>query len=450
MEYRHLLKRNSRLLKLDSKRFKLLFLAFIIGAISGLIGSLFRKLLFWFEHLRNYLSDNPYIEQLWIKVILVLIFTITSIFIALTLVRRFAPEAGGSGIQEIEGALDGIREIRWKRVIPVKFFASVFSLGSGLLLGREGPTIQLGANVGKMIKDLFKQPDKENNPLISTGAAAGLASAFNAPLSGIIFVIEEMNDQFKFNFYSVAAIMIGAGTSDVVQRLIMGSEAVISMKQYTYSDNVSMLWFFGLSGVIFGFIGFVFNRLTLWSLNLTEKWSLSIWSMAIITGTIITVIGFLYPDMIGANSETIYKILDHSFSLLFLVVLFIVRFGLTIFSYSTGSPGGIFAPMLILGVILGSVFGLIMQSLFPDIITEPGVFALAGMAGMFSSTVRAPLTGLALAVEMTSNYGVILPLILTTVAASVTTTMIGNRPIYTSLLRRTIYKQMKSSKTCHH
>ena len=106
--------------------------------------------------------------------------------------------------------------MRWKRVLPIKFIASLFSLGSGLLLGREGPTIQLGGNIGKMIKDIFRQPDIENNPLVSAGAAAGLASAFNAPLAGIIFVIEEMHGHFRFNFYSVAAIMIGSSTDSTV------------------------------------------------------------------------------------------------------------------------------------------------------------------------------------------------------------------------------------------
>ena len=119
------------------------------------------------------------------------LFAITGISIALYLVRKFAPEASGSGVQEIEGALDGLRPMRWKRVLPIKFIASLFSLGSGLLLGREGPTIQLGENIGDMIKDTFGKSDIESKSLMSTGAAAGLASAFNAPFVGIIFVIEE-------------------------------------------------------------------------------------------------------------------------------------------------------------------------------------------------------------------------------------------------------------------
>jgi CIC family chloride channel protein len=158
----------------------------------------------------------------------------------------------------------------------------------------------------------------------------------------------------------------------------------------------------------------------------------------IFIGLIIAVIGIISPEMIGGGYTTIASVLNHSYTLSFLLLLFAVRFLLSILSYSVGVPGGIFAPMLTLGVILGILFGTIMQSWFPGLISHPSVFAIAGMAGIFASTVRAPLTGLVLAVEMTSNFEMILPLIITTVTASVLTTLLGNKPIYTILLQRTI------------
>ena len=187
-------------------------------------------------------------------------FAVIGISVALFIVKKFAPEASGSGVQEIEGALDGIRPMRWKRVLPIKFIASLFSLGSGLLLGREGPTIQIGGNIGRMIKDIFRQPDIENNPLVSAGAAAGLASAFNAPLAGIIFVIEEMHGHFRFNFYSVAAIMIGSSTADIVARALVGTNPVIRMTVYS-SPDLSGLWLFIILGLIISVVGYLFNNL---------------------------------------------------------------------------------------------------------------------------------------------------------------------------------------------
>jgi CIC family chloride channel protein len=363
---------------------------------------------------------------------------VIGISFALFLVKRFVPEASGSGVQEIEGALDEIRPMRWKRVLPVKFVASLFSLGSGLLLGREGPTIQLGANIGKMIKDIFRQPNNETNPLVSAGAAAGLASAFNAPLAGIIFVIEEMHGHFRYNFFSVAAIMVASGTADFVVRAIVGADPVIKMTFFP-SPALSSIWLFIILGFLFSLVGYLFNKLLILSLDFFRDLSrVAMVFSGIVAGLVIAIIGIFSPDMIGGGYNTIRMVLDHSFTLQVLIILFIGRMLLTIFSYGTGVPGGIFAPMLAFGVVFGMLFGSVMQHYFPDLVSHPGVFAVAGMAGIFASTVRAPLTGLVLAIEMTSNYELILPLIITTVTASVVTAQLGNEPIYTTLLKRTL------------
>ncbi|QVY64250.1 H(+)/Cl(-) exchange transporter ClcA [Polaribacter sp. Q13] len=428
----------------NTKNFKLLFYALLIGTLVGLIAGLFRLSLSYIESFRESLFKNVETSNLlsWVWPIL---FAVTGISIALFLVRRFAPEASGSGVQEIEGALDGLRPMRWKRVIPIKFIASLFSLGSGLLLGREGPTIQLGANIGKMVKDTFGETNIENNPLISAGAAAGLASAFNAPFAGIIFVIEEMHGHFKFNFYSVAAIMIGAGSADFIVRVLVESKPIIQMMVFP-SPNIYSLWLFIILGLVCSIIGLIYNKVLILSLNFFQfSNKLPILYTGVFVGSIIGIIGIFSPDMIGGGYETITKVLDNSFTLLFLVFLFTVRLLLSFFSYSAGVPGGIFLPMLTLGVILGVLFGISMQQLFPDLISHPGVFAIAGMAGIFSATVRAPLTGLALAIEMTSNYELILPLIITTVTASVFTMLLGNKPIYTTLLKRTLANTKQQS-----
>ena len=319
----------------------------------------------------------------------------------------------------------------------------VFSLGSGLLLGREGPTIQIAANIGKMIKDIFKQPDNENNALVSAGAAAGLASAFNAPFAGIIFVIEEMHDHFRFNFYSVAAIMIASGTADFVVRATIGASPVIQMTIYSRT-SLSSLWLYIVLGLLYSIVGIFYNKLLISSLNFSKHLSkIPIIVVGIFVGLIIAITGIFFPNMIGGGYTTISKVLDHSFSLNFLIVLFIIRMLLSIFSYSSGVPGGIFAPLLALGVISGMLFGNIVQLYFPELISHPGIFAIAGMAGIFASTVRAPLTGLVLVIEMTSNYEMILPLIVTTVTASTVTSMLGNKPIYSTLLKRSLENTKK-------
>ncbi|MFA9388307.1 MAG: H(+)/Cl(-) exchange transporter ClcA [Prolixibacteraceae bacterium] len=435
----HLIHPQSSSVKHD-KNLRLIFYALLIGLIVGLVGALFRILLSYIEDFSKTIYNNAgklgYISWIW-----PFLFAIVGISISIYLVKKFAPEAAGSGIQEIEGALDGNRPMRWKRVIPVKFIASLFSLGSGLLLGREGPTIQLGANIGKMVKDTIGQSDIENNPLESAGAAAGLACAFNAPFAGIIFVIEEMHGHFRFNFYSVAAIMVGAGASDFVVRVLINASPVIKMTVYP-SPGIVNLWLFIVLGLIFSVLGFVFNKLLIASLDYFQYLSkIPFWITGSIVGSIIAMIGIFYPDMIGGGYDTISEVLDHSFTLSFLLLLFFIRMILSVFSYSTGVSGGIFIPMLTLGIIAGMLFGNIMQHYFPELVTHPGVFAVAGMAGIFASTVRAPLTGLVLAVEMTSNYELILPLIITSATAAIVTTLLGNKPIYSTLLERTLKEQ---------
>ena len=434
-------KSDQRFIDADTKNFSLIFFAFVVGAIAGALGSIFRLALAYIDVFRDglFAGANAGISN-WAFPFL---FSVVGISIALFLVRKYAPETSGSGVQEIEGALDEIRPLRWKRVLPVKFIASLFSLGSGLLLGREGPTIQIGANVGKMIKDVFGHPDSNTNPLVSAGAAAGLASAFNAPLAGIIFVIEEMHGHFRYTFFSFAAIMVASGTADFVVRILVGPDPVIKMMVFP-SPPLSEIWLFVVLGILFSLVGYVFNRLLIFSLDLFSDLSkVTMIFSAIVAGLVIAVIGIFYPKMIGGGYGTIRMVLDHSFTLQFLVVLFIGRLLLTVFSYGTGVPGGIFAPLLALGVVFGMLFGIVMQHYVPGLIPHPGVFAVAGMAGIFASTVRAPLTGLVLAVEMTSNFELILPLIITTVTASLITAQLGNRPIYTTLLERT--KAMKNS-----
>ena len=437
MKFNKSYKKYQRFKEENNKNFKLLFYALLIGIIVGLVGAIFRITLSYIEIFRVNLYENAgnsgFMSWLW-----PILFAITGISIALYLVRKFAPEASGSGVQEIEGALDGLRPMRWKRVLPIKFIASLFSLGSGLLLGREGPTIQLGANIGKMVKDTLGKSEIESNSLISTGAAAGLASAFNAPFAGIIFVIEEMHGQFKFNFYSVAAIMIGAGTADFIVRVLVNSKPVLEIMIFP-SPNIFGLWIFIILGLLCSIIGYAYNKLLVISLDLFKfSFKIPIIYTGITVGLIIAIIGMFFPNLIGGGYDIITKGVGNSFTLSFLLFLFIARLLLSIFSYSTGAPGGIFLPMLTLGVIFGMLFGTSMQHYFPDLISHPGVYAIAGMAGIFSATVRAPLTGLVLAIEMTSNYELILPLIVTTVIASVFTALLGNEAIYTTLLKRTL------------
>ncbi len=442
---RHSRNLEHRLLDAAAKDFNLVFYAFLTGLVAGGLGTIFRLTLSYVERFRDYLYETSNALGVW-GWFRALFFAVIGVLVALYAVRKFAPEASGSGVQEIEGALDGVRPLRWKRVLPIKFFASLFSLGSGLLLGREGPTIQLGANSGKMIKDVFKRPESEFNTLVSAGAGAGLASAFNAPLAGIIFVIEEMHGHFRYTFFSLVAIMIASGTADLVVRAFIGPDPVIKMTVFP-SPSMKLIWTFVLLGLLFSVIGLIFNKLLIKALDFFDRINRkSIVITAVAVGVLIATVGVLYPKVIGGGYGTVRLVLDNNLPLKILFLLFLGRFVLTLISYGSGVPGGIFAPLVSLGVLFGMLYGVVIKHFFPGMVEQAGVFAVAGMAGIFAATVRAPLTGLVLAVEMTSNYEMILPLILTTATASVVTAMLGNRPIYTTLLERTLKKHKQQEK----
>ncbi len=426
----------------ESKDISLILFAVLVGALSGAMGALFRHTLSIIDGIRETIYDISAYAGLmgWLVPVA---FAVSGITIALLMVRKFAPETSGSGVQEIEGALDELRPLRWRRVIPVKFVASLFSLGSGLLLGREGPTIQVGANIGRMVKDVFRHPDHRTNTLVAAGGAAGLASAFNAPLAGVIFVIEEMHGHFRYTFFSVIAIMGASGMADFVVRALIGPDPVIKMTLFP-TPPLKGIWLFALLGLLFSLAGYLFNIMLVLSLDIFRAISRrTILVTSICAGTLIAVTGIIHPEMIGGGYETIRSVLDNSFSLELLLIIFVSRYVLTIISYGSGVPGGVFAPLLALGVVGGMMFGGMAHQLLPGIVSHPGVFAVAGMAGIFASTVRAPLTGLVLAVEMTSNFELILPLIITTATASLVTTLMGNQPLYTTLLKRTLALQQE-------
>jgi CIC family chloride channel protein len=433
-----------RFLEAEKKNTPVLFWALVVGGLAGLVGAIFQIILIatatWKASLMTWAQNYEVLS--WA---LPIFLSALMVYVALLLVRRIAPETGGSGVQEIEGALDEERPLRWKRVLPIKFLGGIFALGAGMVLGREGPTIQMGGNIGKMIGDLFKVSKDDLHTLVAAGAGAGLAAAFNAPLAGILFVIEEMRPQFKFTFLSFQSVMIACAVSDIVLCGLMGQGPAVVMPQYP-SPQLAYLWIFLVFGSIFGIFGYIFNHLLIVSLNFfsgLRGWLYTI--SGLIVGGIIGILVWLFPNTIGGGYDVMPKAFHNTFAPMTLLILFAARFGTTAFSYGSGAPGGIFAPMLALGTLFGLWFGHFTHELFPDHVLHPGIFAVAGMAALFSATVRAPLTGIVLTIEMTLNYSQILPLILTCMSATIVAQALGGKPIYTVLLHRTL--KLARSKT---
>lgn len=409
--------------------------AIILGVITGLVCSLFQLSI---KGLNGIIATMFHFAGAhgWPVELLSAVLTAIMVFVSWLLVQWIAPEAAGSGVPEIEGVLLHQRPIFWRRLLPVKFIGGVLSISAKMVLGREGPAIQIGGNLGEMLAEICHFSLKRRDALIAAGAAAGLAAAFNAPLAGVLFVLEEMRNQFNFSFINFKTVALACVMSTIVLRGVVGNYPAIQMPVYDTPQLYSLGVFF-LFGVLVGFAGLIFNVTLIKSLDLIDELSMfSRHLFVIVISLLVGYLAYVYPNFIGGG----YDIIDQSIKVIpsfgILSFLLIGRFIMTMLCYGTGVPGGIFAPMLALGTLLGmAVFYLFPHELF-DPTTQQGMFAVAGMGGLFSAAVRAPLTGIVLVVEMTQNYSLILPLMVTCLTATTVVQLVGNPPIYTQLLNR--------------
>ena len=433
-----------RLIQRDKTPLAVLLMAAVVGTLAGLVGVAFEKSVNWVQNVRIgalvELADHRFL--VWpLAFILSALLAMVGYF----LVRRFAPEAGGSGIPEIEGALEELRPVRWWRVLPVKFIGGMGTLGAGMVLGREGPMVQLGGNLGRMVVDVFRMRSPEaRHTLLATGAAAGLSAAFNAPLAGILFIIEEMRPQFRYNLISIKAVFTGVIMATIVFRIFNGDKAVIEVGKLSNAP-VNTLWLYLILGMIFGCVGPLFNTLVLRTQDMFQrihggnikKWVL----IGGLIGGSCGVLGLIQPAASGGGFNLIPIAAAGNFSVGLLLFIFIARVITTLLCFSSGAPGGIFAPMLALGTLLGTAFGMAATPLFPAYHLDAGTFAIAGMGALLAASVRAPLTGIVLVLEMTDNYQLILPMIITCLGATLLAQFLGGKPLYSTILQRTLAKQ---------
>jgi CIC family chloride channel protein len=433
-ERRHWLR---RLAQAEQPGFALLSSALVLGLLVGGLAGVFRLIL--------YAANDARRELVMAAVALPIPVWLTSglisaccVTVAVWLVRRFAPEAAGSGIQEVEGALDGVRPLLWRRVIPVKFFAGILAIGSGMIAGREGPTVQMGGALGQMLGERSSASVAHARTLVAAGAGAGLTAAFNAPFAGILFVLEEMRPRFSNRNISTQALALACISADMVVRVMLGGAPEISMK-VAESPPVSSLWLFLLLGSLFGVLGKFFNAaVELW-LDAVERFPAPLVAGALI-GAAVGALDAIDPLLSGSGHIVTESALQGHIQSSSVLPYFLFWFVGTVVCFGAGSPGGVFAPMLALGTLLGNGFGYFSSEWFPGVVPDPDVFAVVGMGALFAAVVRAPLTGIALAAGLTSNYQLIWPLLATSVAASIVSYQLGGQPLYSRLLERTLVR----------
>ena len=349
------------------------------------------------------------------------------------------PLISGSGIPQLEGEMAGKLEQKWYRVLPAKFLGGFLCLLGGLALGREGPSIQLGAMAGKGISRGLDRGKTEEKFLLTCGAGAGLSAAFHAPLAGVMFSLEEVHKNFSVS--ALLSVMTASLTADFLATAVLGTDAIF---QFTITRElpVHFYWMVLGLGVVLGVLGAFYNWFTLKVQSLYDRATfLNSTGKILIPFFCAGVLGFTAPELLGSGHDLIEKLTSVDMLLGTAVFLLVGRFLFSAVSFGSGAPGGIFFPLLVLGGYMGGIFamaGIRLWGLDPVFLNN---FVLLAMAGYFAAVVRAPLTGIILIFEMTGTLTQMLTLSVVSIVAYVTATLLGSRPIYESLLDRLLLRR---------
>lgn len=409
-------------------------LTLIGGALTGLVTGVFRMMLVWAENFRGRLIAEAHGHSL-AGFFGVVGATAALAFVAAFMVRRLSPHATGSGIPHVEAVLHGAVAPTGTNLVLVKFVGGLSAIGGGLVLGREGPSVQMGAIISFVVGRAFRRKWADCRVLLAAGAGAGLATAFNAPIAGAVFVLEELVQRFESR---IAIAALGAAASAIaVSRLLLGNQ--LDFQVAAYSEPTMTSWpLFMVMGVIAGVIAVGYNRSILGTLALADSAkSLPAEARAALIGSLVGVVAWFAPGLVGGGDNITQSILSGGAVLALMPAVFVLRFVLGTASYAAGTPGGLFAPLLVLGTQIGYMFGALCGSVF-HLTLPPEAFAIVGMAAFFSGVVRAPLTGIVLVGEMTGNSSLLVPSVFASFTAMMAAAFLGDRPIYESLRDRTI------------
>jgi CIC family chloride channel protein len=352
-------------------------------------------------------------------------------------VRRFSKHAIGSGIPHVEAVINGELPPAPFILLPVKFIGGLLAIGAGFALGREGPSVQMGATLAHLLGKTLGRNAADCRSLLAAGAGAGLAAAFNAPFAGAAFVLEELTR--KFDTREAIAALGASGSAIVVVRLLTGPASDFIVTNLPYPELGDNLLCIGL-GVIAGLLAVVYNRVLFGALAIADRlagWPVEV--RAAMVGAAVGALAWFAPGLVGGGDTLTQRTLDGSEALALLPFIYLLRLFLGAASYAAGTPGGLFAPLLVLGAQMGFIFGGLVTPGMTDPTSHAVAFAVVGMAALFTAVVRAPLTGMILVTEMTENSQLLLPMLAACFSAMAVATMLREPPIYDALKARTAF-----------
>ena len=422
----------------------LIFLCFLVGIFSGIIVGTYTLLLKKISVFREFFTTNLEFSKI---IVGITVFILMGIAVQFMLSKY--PLISGSGIPQVSGLLTKKVKFKWFGELVTKFVGGILAIGTGMSLGREGPSVHLGALVGSGVKEIAKRSEVEEKYLVTCGASAGISSTFNAPLAGVIFSLEELHK--FFSPLLLICTLVASGTSNFVSRMILGSHTSF---QYNFILPKGIPYYiFALITVIFCIIititGKAFSYFLLLIQKSYKKLKLNKYVKMALFMVMAYIIAVFFSDITGGGHELIEEMFGKNVLLRTVIIILVLKFFYTMLCYATGAPGGIFLPMLVIGALTGKVYGEILNHYFSipsEIIVH---FMLLGMAAYFTAVVKAPITGITLILEMTGNFSYLYMLIIVCTITYIFTELLKMEPIYERLYLNMFHKQILAENKEH-
>lgn len=435
MELGRKLYKNTGYFLQEIARSKIILQAVLVGLISGVLVVLFKvsinKL---FECVQNFVSQFDLIH----KILIFPLITTLGGLISGILVFKFAPETKGSGIPFVKMVMARMGKITRVRTIFIKFIAGVAGIGTGLSLGREGPSVQLGAGAGALVGKMFNMRGTNQSKLIAAGAGSAIGATFNAPIAGTIFVLEELVNKFSVSL--LFPVLVATVTASSVARHFLGNNPSFTIPNITHDLSFEGISVCIVLGIVAGFLGVAFAKVIYKNNELFDKMNkIPNWVKPAIAGLCVGLIGIFIPYVLGSGNLSVDLLLQHKLSLSVVLVVFVTKFFVTPFCFGSGAAGGIFLPMLMLGSFLGYIVASIFNIL--GIQVDVIVMSMIGMGAFLAAVARTPITAVVMVFEMTAGYTHILPIMLSAAIADLIAEKLNHRPIYASLIVNQVQSQ---------
>jgi chloride channel protein, CIC family len=344
------------------------------------------------------------------------------------LLFRYFPDARGSGVPQTKAALYARGGRISLGTVVGKFFCTSATLASGIPLGREGPAVQVGAGIASVLGQKLGLSSEKINALVPVGAAAAIAAAFNTPLAAVLFALEEVVGDLHAPV--LGSVVLASATSWAMLRLLLGNDPLFKVPQYQLVHPLEF-GVYAILGVLGGLVSVAFTKLLLGLrssfLRFPRK---TVWFQPVVGGLCVGIMGWFVPQILGVGYKHVGEALNGSMALKLMALLLVLKLLAVAICYASGNAGGIFGPSLFLGAMLGGIVGNIAHNLLPAFVAAPGVYALVGMGTAFAGIVRAPMTSVVMIFELTRDYSVIVPLMISNLVSLFISSRLQRQPIY--------------------